>query len=164
MKYEKFAIYGFEMSYPEGWDVKMNKKTERYQGAVLFSSQEGLAISVTWGFPESFTSGEEEDPKISEGIEEALNRLRKNVGVKELKVVEEKSLEIQGHKGMLNEMEIEIQVGALWAKKTAEQKGRIVQFYCPQTERYFSLYGIPTDKPDELKEAFNMLVQSFKCH
>jgi len=164
MKYEKFAIYGFEMKYPELWDVKVNKKTERDQGSVLFVTRDGLAISVTWGFPESFTSCEEENPEISEGIEETLNRLRKTVSVKELQVSEEKSLEIQGHKGILREMKIKIRVGGLLAKKTDEQKGMIAQFYCPQHERYFSLYGIPTSKPDELKEAFNMLIKSFKCH
>jgi hypothetical protein len=164
MKTEKFAIYGFEMNYPEGWEVKINKKTERFQGAVLFASQDGLAISVTWGFPEYFTSSEEENPEISEGIEETLNRLRKTVGIKELKVVEDRTLEIQGHKGMLKEMQIKVQAGGLWTKKTAEQRGVITQFYCQQNERYFSVYGVPTDKFTELKDAFNTLVQSLKCH
>ena len=164
MNCEKFAIYGFEMNYPEGWDVKVTRKIDRYQGSVLFSSQDGLTISVTWGFPESFTSGEEENPNITEGLEEALNRLRKTVGVRNLEVLDEQHFELQGHSGTLREMKVEILVGAIWAKKTAERRGVIAQFYCSEHERYFSLYGVPTDKLDRLKEAFGVLTQSFKCH
>jgi len=164
-EYESFCIYGFCTVCPTAWKVELNPKSDRSEGDVAFKSPERENIFVSWG---PLEKAKKRYSSLEEHADDPLKRIKKNSGVKEVKLAKRKVVQLSSHDAVISYIKVVLSKPSLlpFAKgKTEEREVRCMHIHCEPSERYFVLYGeIASDKSLEQGEIFENMIKSFSCH
>ncbi len=162
MEYERFSVYGLSIEYPAGWRVELPRRLERDHGDVSFRSSEGPSISVFWGPLERLISKFQTPAEYASDI---FNKIKKSRGVKSFEILEEASVQIGGHEGAFYKTEETISYGGLIRRMEFKQITIAAHFFCGESKRYFTIYGIVSpERAGEQEGIIRHMIQSIKCH
>lgn len=162
LEYELFAAYKVSIEYPSGWEIQV-KKLKLAQGDVVFKNdKEGFTCTLLWGplkeVKKKFTSAKEQAQRVLEGFEEKKR-------VKNFKLIEQRSLMINGHDASLIHMRMIIRYGGLIIKTWLHSDVYAFYLHCDESDRYFILYALsPPEQEEKHSKIFNHMIETFKCH
>ena len=160
MAYEKFAMYGVSVDYPEESEIEF-RGAIRGSGEITFTIPEAVKAIVLWR-PLNPVKKKAATP---EGCcKEMLSKIGKTRGVLNVEVLEQKSFELNGHQAEHVYYEINAYQGGVFKKRTIKLRGMATHLFCEETERHFSINSVPTNNIEKQKETFNRITESFRCH
>jgi len=163
MQYDHFSIYGFKVEYPKDWRVELNPKSEKKTGEVAFQSPERNRIFVFWGVLEE---AEKTFASLEEHVERTIEKVKKSRGVSSVEVVEQKELEMNGHRAIFTHLKATFIQGFIVKRREFSQELWSSHLYCQQTGRYFIVHTSPrlNERSMEHADVFKRMQKSFRCH
>jgi len=163
MQYDHFSIYGFKVEYPKDWRVELKPNSEKKAGEVAFQSPEKNRISVFWG---ALEEAEKTFASLEEHVKRTIEKVKKSRGVSSVEVVEQKELEINGHRAIFTHLKATSIQSFIVKRREISQELWSSHLYCQQTSRYFVVYGSPrsNEKLMEHTDVFKHMQKSFRCH
>jgi hypothetical protein len=141
--------------------VEFNPKSARAGGDVVFKSQGGYKIFVSWGDLKKV----EKLNGVDGHADFSIKRM-KGSGEARVKDMRRESRTVGGHRASYNEVKLElVRRGLYFNKSLTPQEVRSLHVHCDVTSRYFVLYGpYPPDRSREQREAMDRMSINFVCH
>lgn len=162
MEFDTLSMYGFSIEYPSSWRIELDSKSKREKGTVAFKSPEKIAIFLSWGPLEDAKKRYASSREQAEG---SVERMRGTGGVKDVEVLEMKSLEVNSHEATFTHTRIVMERPLFVRIKPLRQKARSLHLHCQESERYFVLYLVAKEEEtDKYAEVFDHMMKSIKCH
>lgn len=163
-EFETLSLYGMSIGYPKTARLELNRKSTRELGDVVFHFDRREKIVLSWGdLAEARRHYEDANAQAVASIE----RAKKSHQVRNMQSVERKDLPLHGHQAVYNHMRFEVvSRGILRDRKIAEQETHSIHLHCPQSGRFYVLYGSATSSPDvsDQRSALLEMASSLKCH
>jgi hypothetical protein len=159
---ERFALYGIEVEIPGDWRVEFNPKGSRQRGDVVFQSPTTNRIFVSWG---PLAEATKRFKTLEEHRDFNLTRVKKGQDVKTLEVSGSTETMINGHKGLLTHLTIQVRQGMM-GRATAQRDLWSLHFHCSDLGRYYVVYSMlrNDEGSEELDRAFKSVTQTMSCH
>ncbi len=160
-KSETLMIYGFSFEYPGEAKIEFNPKFKREGGEVAVKLSGEYNTFVSWGMLEKLS---EKLSDIDEHAKYSVENVRKSVQGK-VTNVEKKEIDVNGHKSEYNHVRVDVPKRGLFGGKGQVQEIHSLHIHCPESKRYFVIYGSSTPSKSEPQGRTVMnLLQSFRCH
>lgn len=161
MNQERFALYGLEIMMPSDWRVELNQKATRESADIVFQSQKGNRVFVSWG-PLSKAG---RFKTLEEHRDNSINQLRKGAEIKSLNVSDLKEMQIMGHRALVTHVTTEVRTSML-GRGTASREIWSVHFHCPELSRYYVMFSMERDHEEfgDMGAVFESFVESTSCH
>jgi hypothetical protein len=165
--YDKFAIYGMELGYPNDWRVEMRGKSGKQKGDVIFQSPAGPRIFLSWG-PLALVATR--FPVLEKHADNSLANVKKMQNVKSLEIVDRRREKINGHDAVYTHAKVILVQRMMVRKYTSGRDIQSIHLHCHASNRYFVIYN-PVDNAlaaqPESKAEIDLLAlasSTFKCH
>ncbi len=161
---ERLSLYGLSIDYSKAARLELNPKSTREQGDVVFHFDRQKKILVSWG---SLEEARRHYKDANAQAVESIERAKKNRKVRNMKNVEHQTLSLQAHQAVYNHMRFQVvSPGILTDRKIAEQETHSIHFHCPESGRYYVVYGSATNASDSAEQRSILLemASSLKCH
>lgn len=97
----------------------------------------------------------------------SMERAKKNRQLRSIANVGHEKLLLQGHEAVYDHMRSQVvRPGLLTDKRIAEQETRSIHLHCPQSGRYYVVYGSATsaDSSDDQRATLLEIASSLECH
>ncbi|MBS7645717.1 MAG: hypothetical protein QXR65_09420 [Candidatus Bathyarchaeia archaeon] len=167
MELSLFSVYNLKVEYPSDWRVKLKDNSSRARGHVAFLASNGSSgIFITWG------ELHEAKKRFKDSREQAENSLKKMMkerpyGEEGLKILDQRELEVGGHKGFMNHMHLKsLRFGVIPLFARPRLRDIYAVFlHCDESQRFFVIVG--DFEPNELDDPWknlNYYLNSFDCH
>lgn len=167
MDFSIFSVYNLKIDYPSSWRVKLKEKSSLARGHVAFLAPDGnRGIFLTWG---ELHEARKKFRNPREQAENSLRKMRKDrpYGEDSLKILDQRELEVNGHKGFMNHMHLKsLRFGAipLFARPTFREIYAVF-LHCEESQRFFVIVGdFKPDESDDSWRSLNCCLKSFNCH
>ena len=162
MENEKFALYGFEVEIPSSWRVEFNPKGTRERGDVVFQTQKGNRYFISWGKLEDATK---RFKNLEEHRDSSVTQVRKGTDVKNLKVTDQKEIQICGHRALISRVSAQVQSGMM-SRNVTVRSFWSMHLHCSNSSRYYVVFDTERD-PEEFQDmgkVFDSFARSLVCH
>jgi hypothetical protein len=162
--FETFSVYGLSMDYPEVCRVEFNPKSRRDAGDVVFHFPDRERLFLSWG---SLEEARKRYADANAQAIESIDRAKRNRQVRSMENVEHESLLLQGHQAIYNHMRFQVvSPGLLRDRQTGEQETHSIHLHCPESGRYYVVYGSATSTSDSSNQRSILLemASSLRCH
>jgi len=157
--YELFAIYGVSIEYPSDWNIEVGP-LKRDRGSVTFRSKDGgLSCALSW-IPLKEVQKRFRDPK--EQARKALDDVRGKSGVKDLEVLEDRGMFVNGHEAAIMRLRATLKAG-VFSRSHFKSEIQVLYLHCDETQRCFVLFSLGPQE-DKYAHVFNHMACSMKCH
>jgi len=158
-EYELFAIYGMSIEYPSGWSIEAGP-LRRDQGSVTFRPKgEEHSCVLTWT-PLNAVQKRFRDPR--EQARKALDDFKGRSHVKDLEVLEDRSIVVNGHEAALMRLRATLKTG-LFSRGRLKSEIQVLYLHCDETQRCFVLFSFGPQE-DKYANIFNHMACSMRCH
>jgi hypothetical protein len=162
LDFERFAVYGFSIAYPNDWRFEFDPKSARGKGNAVFHSPGRNKFFVSWG---PLKDAEKRFPSLRDQAEGSVKRLKKG---KDVKKIDARTMDtvISEHEAVLSDVNAEVMAGGFLSRNVFQRHLWSCHLRCPQSERYFVLYS-NHQNPQEYTnfEAIVAAIEnSFRCH
>lgn len=163
-EFETLSLYGISIEYPKAARLELNRKSTREQGDVVFHFHRREKIVLSWGSLEE--ARRHYDDANAQAVA-SIDRAKKSQQIRNMQCVERKDIPLKGHEAVYNHMRFEVvSRGILRERKIAEQETHSVHLHCPESGRFYVLYGSATSFPDasDQRSVLLAMTSSLKCH
>jgi len=162
-KLERFSVYGFSIEYPPVCRFEFNPKSTRNKGDIVVHFPDKEKLFVSWG---DLVTVQEKFPAVSEQAERSIKAMMKSRSVGKVERISSKTLEVNSHRAVYNEVRFEeVAVAGLAKTKTTKHLTYSVHLQCRDSSRFFVIYTILSpNAPEDFEMLFARMVGSFTCH
>jgi hypothetical protein len=166
--YDRFAVYGLELGYPNDWRVEIRGKSKREKGDVIFQSPAGPRIFLSWG-PLALVAAR--FAVLEKHADNSLANVKKMQNVKSLEIVDRRREKINGHDAVYTHAKIVLEQRMMVRKFKSGRDIQSIHLHCEVSDRYFIIYNPvdealaatpQSDKPDV--DLLALASGTFKCH
>lgn len=159
--YELFSIYGFNIEYPDTWEVELNPKSERTAGDVVFKALHHR-VFLSWG---NLNSAKEKYGSLDKHVDAGIQKVKKGGDVRKLETLERRSISINGHEAIFSRYRVTLGV-SFYAMRTAYREVSSVHAHCEQTGKFFVLYEsvMGSSALTDSETIFEHMKMTFRCH
>lgn len=161
---ERLSLYGISIDYAKAARLELNPKSTHEQGDVVFHFNQQKKILLSWG---SLEEARKHYKDANSQAVESMERAKRNRKVRNIENVEHENLSLQGHQAIYNHMRFHVvSRGLLTDRKVAEQETHSIHLHCPESGRYYVVYGSATSTSDSSDQRSTLLemASSLKCH
>jgi hypothetical protein len=162
--YEQLKLYNIQVEYPISARLELNPKSTREQGDVVFHFDQYSKVMLSWGQLEGARNRySTAEAQAADSIKRATSVNR----VRDLKVIRHDELAINGHTAAYYRTEFEVTSSPfLIARGLGKQETHSIHLHCPESGRYYVIYGSSTSPKDSENQwaLLRHLSNSLKCH
>jgi hypothetical protein len=161
IEYELLEMYGFNIEYPDSWEVELGPRSTPNAGDIAFRTR-GMRVFLSWG---PLEEKKKKFDTLDRLVKDTFERMKKGPDVRKLEIVQTEEMSVNGHKSIYNSAKITIGVG-LMAMKTSKREVCSLHFYCEQSQRFYALYtdGIGEGSLSHFLDIFHHMSSTLKCH
>ncbi len=161
--FEHFSVYGFCTAYPKSHTVKLDPKSRREEGNIVFQSTDDGNIIVSWT---PLSMAEERYSCLEEHVKDSVDRIRTRPRVKSVELVENRKMHVNSHEAVFSHIRMFFSLRRFWPfGKTFQEEIRSLHIYCRASGRYFVLYSMATPDQSAIQSRiFENIIESFVCH
>ncbi len=159
--YERLDIYGFGVDYTSDCQVELNPKSVREGGDLALKSSDGDRVFISWGPMK----------KIEKSFKDTTAHAEYNVkriasgGQAKTEPARHEFVRVNGHPATITHLRLDFVRRGLFKTTRAPQEIWSLHVHCPNSARYFVVYGRGTSEQSARQEAvLAEMVRSFRCH
>jgi hypothetical protein len=162
-KLERFSVYGFSIDYPPVCRFEFNPKSTRKKGDVVVHFPDKEKLFVSWG---DLNTVEAKFPTVKEQAEQSIKAMTKSRSVGKVERISSKTLEVNSHTAVYNQVKFEeFSVAGIAKTRKTRHLTYSVHLHCQDSSRFFVIYAILSpNAPEDFDALFMRMVDSFTCH
>jgi len=153
-----------QIEYPNSARLELNPKSTREQGDVVFHFDKYTKIMLSWG---QLEGAMRKYPTAEAQAADSIKRARNVNRIKNLKVIRQDELAINGHEAAYYRTQFDVtSSGLLIARGMGKQETHSIHLHCAESGRYYVMYGSGTslEESEDQWDILRHMGNSLRCH